>query len=445
MQTKKIGDLPTVEELTKISNKTNMVHGWNCDFETDLNKIKLLTKSSNNTNASCINDLLKGFFEFYSNFNFSSRIIYTRTATTANISIDTHSETKTDLSKISEYINVQDPFDLSHNLTANVSKSTVERFIAECKGSSDLLTYSVMPRKPASTLTHKCWGLILLMTKKLLPVLSPSSSRKITISTVDLVEKSLLKLKPFNNDGDKHFDDDQFTVNKSVEFVLFLVKNCLLFQQLEGDKMIVKKHKRVRSLNQICDKVDSLGLNNSSPKRLRTNFNTSSDPMKPSSTFVCVLDNESNYESNDEAVTTDTTKTISSYQFNALYNTWQGRRAVKRTIQKERIADSDFDDLMLEKFTSTKIVEKNLNKPVNNSKGFNFAIHFLDSSIINQKACNNLQIKFELLDEMESQSELVDFTTLVHFLGDYLNNGFEKLFSKWITGSKFQTSVYFRK
>ena len=121
-------------------------------------------KSTENSTikTNSINDLLKGFFEFYSNFHFSSNaIICTRSASIIE------SNDKTDLTKISPYINVQDPFDLSHNLTANVSKSTVERFIIECRGSNELLTYSVMPRKSIT----KCWGLILLMTKKTLPVL----------------------------------------------------------------------------------------------------------------------------------------------------------------------------------------------------------------------------------------------------------------------------------
>lgn len=70
------------------------------------------------------------------------------------------------LSKLSKYINVQDVFDLSHNLTANVSKSTVERFQSEARASNELLHYGIEPRKSAS----KGWGLILLTTKKALPI-----------------------------------------------------------------------------------------------------------------------------------------------------------------------------------------------------------------------------------------------------------------------------------
>ena len=371
-------------------------------------------KSTENSTikTNSINDLLKGFFEFYSNFHFSSNaIICTRSASIIE------SNDKTDLTKISPYINVQDPFDLSHNLTANVSKSTVERFIIECRGSNELLTYSVMPRKSIT----KCWGLILLMTKKTLPVLSPNPTNKVTISAKDLIEKSLLNLKLFDDVQVKN--QEKISINKAIEFVLFLVKECLLFEKLEGEKMIVKKHKRLRVVNQICDKVDLLELNNS-PKRLRTNFNTSNDPSNPSKTFVSVIDDyESNHESNEDLGS----KMISSYQFNASKNTWQGRRAVKRDLKQK---NESLDELKLENLVSLKIVEMNANKSVNDSKGFNFAIHFLDST--NEMNVSNLQIKFELLDEIETQNNLMDFTTLVHFLEVYMNNSFEKLFTKWV-------------
>ena len=379
-----------------------------------------------------INDLLKGFFEFYSHFSFSSHtsshIICTRTA-----EIVDSSDSKSELSKISPYINVQDPFDLSHNLTANVSKNTVERFIAECNGSNDLLTYSVLPKRSQ----NKCWGLILLMTKKVVPVISPSALNKISISGKDLVEKSMLKLKLFDEDQAK------FTVENAIEFVLFLLKDCLLFEQLEGDKVIAKKHKRLRALNQICDKVDSLGLN-SSPKRLRTALNSSSDPNKPSTTFVCVFDENSNAEESSGEIKADAAKIVASYQMNALNNTWQGRRAVKRDIKQK---NESVDEIQLEKLTSLKLIESNVNKPVFNSKGFNFAIQFLDKAkqehgtLAHDAAktdMKNLQIKFELLDDIDSQLELLNFTTLVHFLDVYMNNSFEKIFTHWLKKSQTQ-------
>ena len=397
------------------TDKEYRIHGWNCDFEADIRKINSIksNESLSHTNEnSRINDLLKGFFEFYSNFTFSSNLVVcTRTASV----IETAE--KSELSRISPFINVQDPFDLSHNLTANVSKTTVERFITECKGSNELLSYSVMPRKSL----NKCWGLILLMTKKVLPVLSPNASSKITISAKDLVEKSMLNLKLFDEDQTK--SQENITLSKAIEFVLFLATKCLLFEQLDGEKLIAKKHKR---LNQICDKVELLELNNS-PKRLRTNFNTSADPCKPSNTFVSVIND---FESAFEPLEA---KIISSYQFNALNNTWQGRRAIKREIKQN---NENLDDLTLEKMTSSKIIEKNFNKQVNNSKGFNFAVNFFE--YVKEKSSTNLQIKFELLDENESHGDLLDFTTLVHFLEVYINNGFEKLFSKWINTQDVQ-------
>ncbi len=270
-----------------------------------------------------------------------------------------------------------------------------------------------MPRKSLT----KCWGLILLMTKKVLPILSPNPSNKVTISAKDLIEKSMLNLKLFDESQAK--TQEKSTIAKAIEFVIFLVQDCLLIKKLDGDKLIEKKRKRPRVLNQICDKVDLLELNNS-PKRLKTNFNTSEDSSNPSNSFVSVVDE---YESNEDL----DAKMISSHQFNGLNNTWQGRRAIKRELKQK---NEGLDELKLEKLVSLKLTETNLNKPVNHSKGFNFAIHFLDST--SEKKSSNLQIKFELLDEVESQNDLMEFHTLVHFLDVYMNNSFEKLFSKWI-------------
>lgn len=114
-----------------------------------------------------MNDLLKGFFEFYSNFKFGSEIDDTYIVlNTRSGQVVRETTASTQLSKMSKYMNVKDVFDLSHNLSANVSKSSVEKFQQEARGSNELLHYGRTPRKANS----KGWGLILLFTKKSLPL-----------------------------------------------------------------------------------------------------------------------------------------------------------------------------------------------------------------------------------------------------------------------------------
>ena len=360
-------------------------------------------------NVNNLNDLLKGFFGFYSNFEFSGEVaICTRSAQVVQ-NVD-----KTELSKISQFINIQDPFDLSHNLAANISKNTVERFKTECRASNELLTYSSPPKKSAT----KCWGLILLMTKKSLPILTTSK----TTPASNLVEKSLVKLKISEDENEL---PKEITVQKAIDFVIFLFKHCLLFEQISEENLFGKKRK-LKSLNQICDRVDLLELN-CSPKRLKVNN------QEQSNTYVCVLNESNNNNSKDNENEDPKHQEVASYEFCIKNNTWQGRRAKKREMQQ---TIGKMDNIELEKLTSEKLVEIHANQP-NLDKKINFRVLFTvneaglrDTSTSAESSF--FQIKFDLLDEVQSQSDLINFSTLVHFLGIYINNSHEKLFNQWI-------------
>lgn len=414
MQQMNVAYLPTVQHLNKLTSSVMEVHGWDCAFETDLAKIKASQPESfqknKQINENNMNDLLKGFFEFYSSFKFSTsdstthKIISTRSGQILS-SHKNETQKPTDLShlsKITDFINIQDPFDLSHNLTANICSATVEKFILECKASSELLTYSNTPRKSLT----KSWGLILLMTKKALPIVPTltSHSTKISTSNTDSLE---LKL----TDGDNK--------QKEVDFVLFLLKDCLKLEQLTGDKLIsLKRKKPLKVLNQICEQVDSLGLN-SSPKRLRVDAKDTNNKTM----YVC-MGNAEVQDDEESSINNNNEKLIDTYQFCAKYNTWQGRRPMKREL-KGKVVGAEID---LEKMTSEKLIEKSQVTP---QKPTNFRVQFLSC----ENLPNKLKIKFDLLDDIAAESNQLDlaanFTTLVHFLDVYINNGQEKLFSQW--------------
>ncbi len=417
IQKSDIGFLPTVDKLAKICHENIEIHGWNCAFETNLTAISSIKgeRKSETIDINDFNGLLKGFFEFYASFDFTpNKIISTRDA-----QVYFNSDI-TQVSKLAE-LNVQDPFDLSHNLTANISKNTLEHFISECKSSNDLLQYSRLPRKSQT----KGWGLILLMTKKSLPPHTPSQ-----ITAKELVEKSMFKLKLVDEsalNSDKN-NNQEMTVHKAIEFVLFLFKECLLFEQLTQDQLNENKRKRFKMLTTICDQVDLLGLN-CSPKRQKIAQNTSNDPEKPSNTYVCVMDENIN---NNSSASQDH-QTVSSHMFTAKYNTWQGRRSVKREIKSKL---NNTSDIQLEKMVSEKLWEANKAKAESN--GINFRINFaVDSKSVSQTDNSaDLQVKFEMLEETDNQNELINFTTLTHFLDIYINNCHEKFFSQWNQSAK---------
>ncbi len=386
---------------------------------------------SNQTNVNCFNDLLKGFFEFYANIKFVTENKMNVIISTRSCQIITTND-RENLSKVTDILNVQDPFDLSHNLTANVSKNTVEKFQTECAGSNELLSYSEQPRRSNT----KCWGLMLLMTKKSLPVVA-NNTKNLLVSK-ELVEKNLHQLRL--ND-EKTIDDcveskqngnAEFQVQKAIDFVVFVLRDCLLFEHLQGDRLIIKNKKRLRALNQICEKVDSFNLN-SSPKRLKIVNNTSTDQNKPSNTYVCVFDENlnNNGHTNHEDFGEDENKShkfpnvIASYQFTANMNTWLGRRSIKREIKQK--STTDINEIELEKSTSQKLASKNMETKM---KSINFKIDFLNENI-QEDSITNLKIKFGLLDDIENQNDLIQFTTLVHFLDVYINNCRDKLYNLW--------------
>jgi hypothetical protein len=393
------------------------VHGWDCAFETDLNKIKASKpnnfKLSAQIDINNMNDLLKGYFEFYSTFNFTSptantfKIISARTSQTHLVKKDDEIAKKSmHLSKFSDFINIQDPFDLSHNLTANVCQSTVEKFINECKAANELLQYAQPLRKSNS---NKCWGLMLLMTRKAL-----TNGSSTTHSTN--MNKVELNLTPH-----------QSNQSKEIKFVEFLLKDCLLFEQLIGEKIIpMKRRKPTKVLSEICQQVGSMELNYSSPKRLRIDHKGGEESGVAAVAYLNVGKEEVQDDENEEEVNNNNEKLIETCQFSAMHNTWQGRRPVKRELkQQQQQQNGVLSEIELEKMTSKILVEKS-QKPTTN-KAINFRVQFLQCENIQ----NKLKIKFDLIDEPENSQDLANFTTLVHFLDIYIANAQEKLFADW--------------
>ena len=128
----------------------------------------------------------------------------------------------------------------------------------------------------------------------------------------------------------------------------------------------------------------------------------------------------------------DEAKLIVRYQFNVRSNTWQGRRAVKREIKKQHPEMAN--EIELEKLTSQSLM-KSKSSTASSFKPINFKIDFINDDMDASKSLTNmsmLKIKFGFLDEIENQNDLIEFTTLVHFLDVYINNCKEKLYNQWV-------------
>lgn len=367
--------LPSVDYLSELKGETKLIHGWNVSFENDTKRINF---EKNEPLGLTI--LLKGFFEFYASFAFDVCVLSVRKGGIENI-------TSTLISKCS-HINLQDPFDLAHNLSVNISEKTLGKFKSECSKSFELLKHCLTPKKNS----NKCWGLSILLTKKTLE-LSCNNKNATLNDTSSLMAKIKLQ-SPLSSDL------------KEVKFIANLLKNGLLFDSLSENDSTPSKIKRKRApvLNQICDKVDVMGINNSSPKRLRV------DNEK----FLPILNTE-NIENEDIS----NQQQYQSYLAKVTKNTWLGRRNIKRELQKQK-TDTDF-------FTFERMVSERVLLNHDEKLDFTFNMAFLINTHQENEQENCLRIKFDLLGESYSHQDLLNFSTLVHFLDVYLNNSIDKL------------------
>ena len=127
--------LPTLEQLRTQSNKELTIEGWDCSFCDD---ISLYPKSENNDSVM---DLLKKFFKFLTNFDFTTQVILPKSGSSMHKKQYHELKTNNSHSKGPKYLDfkftalccIEDPFKLDHNLTANLSFPVFDKFLEYAK------------------------------------------------------------------------------------------------------------------------------------------------------------------------------------------------------------------------------------------------------------------------------------------------------------------------
>nr|XP_034183525.1 uncharacterized protein LOC117605860 isoform X1 [Osmia lignaria] len=139
--------LPSVATLIKEKNKSRLICGW----ETGVAQPK-----NNNKSVQSLSMLLLGFFQFYANFDYRHYIICPlmgyALAKKDFINLDMlpkemkpyinhiYKSNDPEYFRIDSSLCVQDPFDLSHNLTKAVSSITLKYFKQYCQDSASILS-----------------------------------------------------------------------------------------------------------------------------------------------------------------------------------------------------------------------------------------------------------------------------------------------------------------
>lgn len=152
------GFLLSVERLRNLHNSNNLtiINGWKAiTYSLSLEEIKKHIKIY----PRSVDELLKEFFEYFSKFDFNSYVVCPLLGRVVNRSLfETNSGQDLpkemndylvqlegddpEVFKLKSFMCVQDPFDLSHNLTKAVQQGTVKNFQNMCKLSAKHLAFN---------------------------------------------------------------------------------------------------------------------------------------------------------------------------------------------------------------------------------------------------------------------------------------------------------------
>lgn len=121
-------------------------------------------KPSKNTEPLCV--LLLKFFEFYLKFPYSTHIITARTGRALDHKEFSQSNQYDRRFRIKQFINIQDPFDLKHNLTAGMQGRYFKYFMITLRYSYERLFQELLNNFSKGFMQKKrqSWGLNVLFT-----------------------------------------------------------------------------------------------------------------------------------------------------------------------------------------------------------------------------------------------------------------------------------------
>lgn len=138
--------IPTLDRLKELAGPADkcVIEGNDCTFVSDFSKIQL------QSNTETLEQLLREFFEFYATFPFSRMSINIRKGKEQN---------KPEVAPL----HIQNPFEISLNVSKNVNATQLERFVALCQESSWLLQQSETNTPKGDKDAPAPWGLATLL------------------------------------------------------------------------------------------------------------------------------------------------------------------------------------------------------------------------------------------------------------------------------------------
>ncbi|XP_006000217.1 speckle targeted PIP5K1A-regulated poly(A) polymerase isoform X1 [Latimeria chalumnae] len=161
--------LPTVSKLKAITEDQEqcVIDGYDCSFPSDNSKVEPGENSEN------LCSLLAEFYNFYTEFDFAGTVISLREGRDLPVTefVDPELNRKLRLGPI----NIQDPFELDHNVAGNINDKTGQKFKKECSDASKYCRSLQYQRKSNK---GKVWGLVRLFHTHSSAESSPSTSQR---------------------------------------------------------------------------------------------------------------------------------------------------------------------------------------------------------------------------------------------------------------------------
>ncbi|NWH47616.1 STPAP polymerase, partial [Fregata magnificens] len=150
LQTRSPPVLPTVARLRDLAGDEDqaVVGGWDCSFPRDVASLE----PSANTESPC--SLLADFFHVFGEFDFPGQVISLREGRALPLPPPATPKASEGL-KLGP-LNLQDPFELSHNVAANVNEKTASRFERCCR---DAAKYCRSLQYRCKSSKGRAWGL----------------------------------------------------------------------------------------------------------------------------------------------------------------------------------------------------------------------------------------------------------------------------------------------
>ncbi|XP_018420817.1 PREDICTED: speckle targeted PIP5K1A-regulated poly(A) polymerase [Nanorana parkeri] len=146
--------IPSLSQLRvmAVDEDTHIIDGWDCTFPSDPTQIQ---PSKNEQSLGC---LLSEFFSFFSSLDLRSSILCPRDGVIITLPFTSPTPSWAEGFRLGPF-NVQDPFELSHNVCSNVSLKTARRFSSQCIGAAKTCRSPLYRLRSLS----RPWGIVLLL------------------------------------------------------------------------------------------------------------------------------------------------------------------------------------------------------------------------------------------------------------------------------------------